>query len=178
MLAFLIWGKMELAPYHNYVARTIQEAGEEGLDWRRTGPSRVLEVLVPDWKESRSPVIWCANYGWVDGNTISWEAVKKGLSWKVYNLGTIYGRKQSHGLELPEYADYIVVPSPGITGEIVTPYGITDWNSIVRARGNWELQGEINAPKGAVSVYRNQVPVEQRDFSNATEWITLSAEAR
>jgi len=180
MLALLIWGKMELAPYHNYVARTIQEAGEEGLDWRRTGPSRVLEVLVADWKESRSPVIWCANYGWVDGNTISWEAVKEGRAWKVYNMGTIFGdqRKASSGLVLPEYADYIVVPSPGMTGEIVTPYGIIDWNSIVRARGNWELQGEINAPKGAVSVYRNQVSSEQRDFSSATEWIRLCGETR
>jgi hypothetical protein len=81
-------------------------------------------------------------------------------------------------LPLPEYADYIVVPSPGITGEIVTPYGIIDWSSIICARGNWELQGEINAPKGAVSVYRNQVSAEQRDFSSATEWIRLCGETR
>ncbi len=178
MLALLIWGKMELAPYHNYVARTIQEAAAEGLDWRRVGPSRVLEVLAVDWKESHSPVIWCANYGWVDGNTISWEAVKQGWAWKVYNLGTIYGRKQNKGLELPEYADYIVIPSPGITGEIETPHGITDWNSIVRARGNWELLGEVKAPKGAVSIYRNNTTIEQRDFSNATEWIKLTAGVR
>ncbi len=180
MLAFLIWGKMEIAPYHNYVARTIQEAGEEGLDWRRTGPTRVLEVLVADWKESRSPVIWSANYGWVDGNTISWEALKQGRAWKAYNMGTVFGRRSTNavGLELPEYADYIFVPSPGISGEIVTPYGITDWNSIVRARGNWELLSEVEAPKGAVSIYRNQDPVEQRDFSNATEWIRFSCETK
>jgi hypothetical protein len=72
----------------------------------------------------------------------------------------------------------VVVPSPGITGEIVTPYGISDWNSIVRARGNWELLGEVKAPKGAVSVYRNQIPVEHRNFSSATEWIKNCAKAR
>ena len=178
LLAMLIWGKMERAPYHNYVARTTQEAGGEGLEWRKNGPSRVLEVLKGNWKSDGTPVIWCASYGWVDGNTISWEAAKEGRPWKVYNMGTIFGaqRKASSGWELPEYADYIVVPSPGITGEIVTPSGVSDWNAIVRACGNWELLGEVKAPKGAASVYRNQIPLENRDFSSATEWIKFSSQ--
>jgi hypothetical protein len=180
VLAMLVWGKIQRAPYHDYVARTIQEEGETGLDWRINGPSRVLEVLKANWKSDGIPVVWCANYGWVDGNTISWEAAKGGRAWKVYNMGTIFGtqRNTSSGLELPEYADYIVVPSPGITGEIVTPYGISDWNSIIRARGNWDLLGEVKAPKGNVSVYRNQVSLERRNFSSATEWIKFCAKAR
>jgi hypothetical protein len=93
-------------------------------------------------------------------------------------MGTIFGtqRNTSSGLELPKYADYILVPSPGIIGEIVTPYGISDWNSIVRARGIWDLLGEVKAPKGNVSVYRNQVSLERRNFSSATEWIKFCAE--
>ena len=183
LLAMLVWGKMERAPYHNYVARTTQEAGEEGLEWRKNGALRVLEVLKANWKSESTPVIWCANYGWADGNTISWEAVKKGLAWKVYNMGTIFGaqRKASSSLELPEYADYIVIPSPGITGEIVTPYGISNWNSIVRAQGNWELLAEVKAPKGSVSIYWNTTAKEKRDFSSATEWIrrcNINAHAR
>jgi hypothetical protein len=35
----------------------------------------------------------------------------------------------------------VVVPSPGITGEIVTPYGISDWNSIVRLKNRLEGAG-------------------------------------
>jgi hypothetical protein len=180
VLAMLVWGKIQRAPYHDYVARTIQEEGETGLVWRINGPSRVLEVLKANWKSDGIPVVWCANYGWVDGNTISWEAAKGGRAWKVYNMGTIFGtqRNTSSGLELPEYADYIVVPSPGITGEIVTPYGISDWNSIIRARGNWDLLGEVKAPKGSVSVYRNQASLERRNFSSATEWIKFCGEAR
>lgn len=180
MLAAVFWGKMERAPYHNYVARTKQEAGEEGLEWRRGGPGRVWQILKGDWKSQASPMIWCANYGWVDGNTISWEALKQGLAWKVYNLGTIFGSSKDvpSGLSLPVFADYLVVPSVGITGEIKTPYGITDWNSIVRARGSWELLGEVQAPKGAVTIYRNNTAIEQRDFSNATDWIKLSAGVR
>ena len=176
--AMLCWKITQVAPYHNYVERTIQEEGEKGLEWRRTGAERVLKVLTANWKSESTPVIWCANYGWVDGNTISWEAAKAGHPWKIYNLGTIFGGQQkgSSGLGLPEYADYIVVPSPGITGEIVTPSGISDWNSIVRARANWELLDEVKAPKGAVFVYRNQVPVEYRNFSGATEWIKFCAE--
>lgn len=130
-----------------------------------------MKVLAADWRDSRAPVIWCANYGWVDGNTISWEALKQELAWKVYNMGTIFGRKQTPGPELPQYADYLVVPSLGITGEIVTPNGITDWNSEILTKTNWKLVDIIKAPKGDVAIYRNWVPVEKRDFSDAAEWI-------
>ena len=171
VFGLLCWRTTQVAPYHKYVDRTIQEEGEMGLEWRRNGPSQVMEVLAADWRDSREPVIWCANYGWVDGNTISWEALKQESAWKVYNMGTIFGRKQTPGPELPQYADYLVVPSPGITGEIVTPNGITDWKAIIRNSSNWELLGEVKAAKGSVSIYRNQVPVEKRDFSTATEWI-------
>ena len=170
VFGLLCWRTTQVAPYHKYVDRTIQEEGEMGLEWRRNGPSQVMEVLAADWRDSRAPVIWCGNYGWVDGNTISWEALKQELAWKVYNMGTIFGRKQTPGPELPQYADYLVVPSPGITGEIVTPNGITDWKAIIRNSSNWELLGEVKAPKGSVSIYRNQVPVEKRDFSTATAW--------
>jgi hypothetical protein len=64
-----------------------------------------------------------------------------------------------------------MIPLAGITGEIVTPNGITDWKAIIRNSSNWELLGEVKAAKGSVSIYRNQVPVEKRDFSTATEWI-------
>ncbi len=180
VLAMLVWGKIQRAPYHDYVARTMMEGGAAGLDWRRSGPEKVFQVLDQNWDQSFAPIIWCASYGWVDGNTISWEAAKGGRAWKVYNMGTIFGSQKnaSSVVELPEYADYIVVPSPGITGEIVTPYGISDWNSIVRARGIWDLLGEVKAPKGNVSVYRNQVSLERRNFSSATEWIKNCAKAR
>ena len=103
------------------------------------------------------------------------------VAWKVYNMGTIFGRKQTLCSELPQYADYLVVPSPGITGEIVTPNRITDWKAIIRSSSNWDLLGEVKAPKGSVSIYRNQVPVEKRDFSTATAWIrrcNINAHAR
>jgi hypothetical protein len=178
VIAMLIWEIIQRAPYHNYVARTMTEEGAVGLEWRRSGSEKVFQVLDQNWDQSFAPIIWCASYGWVDGNTISWEAARNGRPWKIYNLATIFGaqRKTSLGLELPEYADYILVPSPGITGEIVTPYGVSDWNSIARACGNWELIGEVKAPKGTVSVYRNQVPVKDRSFSSATEWIKFSRE--
>lgn len=180
MLAALIWGKMERAPYHNYVERTKQEAGEGGLEWRRGGPGRVWKILKDDWKSQTPPVIWCANYGWVDGNTISWEAVKEGRAWKVYNVGTIFGdqRNVSSGLELPEYADYIVVPSPGITGEILTPYGIFDWNSLIQQKNQWYLIEKIPASKGNVAIYRNRIPIDYRDFSAASDWIKFCDESR
>jgi hypothetical protein len=171
VFGLLCWRTTQVAPYHKYADRTFQEEGEMGLEWRRNGPSQVMEVLAADWRDSRAPVIWCANYGWVDGNTISWEALKQELAWKVYNMGTIFGRKQTPSPELPQYADYLVVPSPGITGEIMTPNGITDWNSEILTKTNWKLVDIVKAPKGDVAIYRNWVPVEKRDFSDAAEWI-------
>ena len=65
----------------------------------------------------------------------------------------------------------MVVPSPGITGEIVTPFGISDWNSEILTKTNWKLVDIVKAHKGDVAIYRNWILVEKRDFSDAAEWI-------
>jgi hypothetical protein len=173
VLAMLVWGKIQRAPYHDYVARTVMEEGAAGLDWRRSGSEKAFQVLDQNWDQSFAPIIWCASYGWVDGNTISWEAAKGGRPWKIYNLGTIFGsqKKASSVLELPEYADYIVVPSPGITGEIVTPYGIHDWSAAAQASGHWDILAKIEAPRGEITIYKNTLPGEARNFETANAWI-------
>jgi hypothetical protein len=44
-------------------------------------------------------------------------------------------------------------------------------NSEILTKTNWKLVDIVKAPKGGVAIYRNWVPVEKRDFSDAAEWI-------
>ncbi len=178
VLAMLVWGKIQRAPYHDYVVRTMQEEGASGLEWRRSGPQKVFQVLDQNWNQSVAPIIWCASYGWVDGNTVSWEAAKGGRPWKIYNLETIFGKdgyNPSRGnFLLPDFADFLVIPSQGVTGEIVTPYGIHDWNATAQASGNWDILAKIEAPRGEIAIYKNNLPREARNFETANAWIQKS----
>jgi hypothetical protein len=86
---------------------------------------------------------------------------------------TLYRRKSRFccQLPLPEYADYIVVPSSGITGEIVTPYGVSDWSATAQASGHWDILAKIEAPRGEITIYKNNLPGEARNFETANAWI-------
>jgi hypothetical protein len=157
------------------VERTELEEGAEGLEWRRTGPQKVYQVLNKDWDQDRTPIVWCANPGWVDGNTVSWEALKARKAWKIYNTGTIFGeigfRPGISKLALPEFADYLLLPDIGMTGEILTPYGIHDWNAVAQASGNWYILQKIRAPRGEILIYKNSIPRQKRDFKFANAWL-------
>lgn len=103
-------------------------------------------------------------------------------------MGTIFGHfsilaesnfsPQTGHFLIPTFADFLVVPSAGITGEIETPHGIHDWNSIISSQGNWALIGVLEAPEGSVSIYRNTLGIKEKDFSSAPEWIKSCDEAR
>jgi hypothetical protein len=65
----------------------------------------------------------------------------------------------------------VVVPSPGITGEIVTPYGVSDWSATAQASGHWDILVKIEAPRGEIVIYKNNLPAEARNFEAANAWI-------
>jgi len=157
MLALIVWTVIKPAPYHNYVERTIQEAGEGGLEWRRNGPRLAYESIQNDWNETGSPSIWCSAYGWVDAKTISWEAIKKGHPWYVETLAGNYDENSKTIVPgiIPESADYLVVPTLGITGEIKMPSTVFDMNPAVRSNSRFQLLSEIKAPQGVIVVYKN-----------------------
>jgi hypothetical protein len=162
MLALIVWTVIKPAPYHNYVERTIKEAGEEGLEWRRNGPSLVYEAIQNDWNGSGSPSIWCSAFGWVDAKTISWEAIKKGHPWYVETLAGSYAENSKTIVPgiIPENADYLVMPSLGITGEIKMPSTCFDMNPAARSNNRFQLRSEIKAPQGFIGIYKkNRTPL-------------------
>ena len=162
MLALIVWTVIKPAPYHNYVERTIKEAGEGGLEWRRNGPRLVYESIQNNWNGSGSPSIWCSAFGWVDAKTISWEAIKKGHPWYVETLAGSYAENSktiAPGI-IPESADYLVVPSLGITGEIKMPSTCFDMNPAARSNSRFQLLSEIKAPQGFIGIYKkNRTPL-------------------
>jgi len=157
LLALIVWTVIKPAPYHNYVERTIQEAGEAGLEWRRNGPKLVFQTIEKNWQGSGSPKIWFAGFGWVDSKTISWEAIKSGKNWYVETLTGTYDQKSKSFVPsaIPESADFFVAPTLGITGEIKMPSTLVDMNPLVRLNKKFALLKEIHAPNGFVSIYKN-----------------------
>lgn len=162
LVAMLCWQTTEIAPYHNYVQRTIAEAGESGLEWRRQGPFRVFEIIeksLNDTAGSSNPIIWCANYGWVDGRTIAWEAVKRGKRWMVF---TELELPKPLKTPFPPYADYFVIADSGVTGSIQTPYSsaiTTNFSKMLDENKNMTLVGEIKDPKGnIIRIIKNNDP--------------------
>ncbi len=116
--ALLCWKTTERAPYHNYVQRTISEAGEAGLDWRRSGPLKVYDAISGVWTKATSPIIWSSAYGWVDGRSIAWEAVLRGRAWMAFNESEL---PEPLSGDIPLYADFLLIQEPGVLGSIKTP---------------------------------------------------------
>lgn len=102
----------------DYVERTREVGGDVALNWRREGPTRMFEVLRPYWRADDPPTVWFAAYGWTDANTTGWEAVRRGVRWKLWNY---YDLPPSSGAPVPDRADLIVVPEPGLMGMLDVP---------------------------------------------------------
>jgi hypothetical protein len=113
----ITWSVTQIAPFNNYNVRTVEEAGQDGLIWRREGPSIVLSKLAPYWHKNHPPVVWVSSCGWVDARTLSWEAILQGKPWRFYGP---YELPHEPRIPPPQ-ADLVIVPSPSVPGRIILP---------------------------------------------------------
>lgn len=113
----ITWCVTQIAPFNNYPARTVSEAGVDGLEWRREGPREVFKLLKHYWSKDHQPAVWVSSFGWVDARTLSWQSILEGKPWRFYNS---YELPHEHHLPPPE-AELVIVPGPSIPGRIILP---------------------------------------------------------
>ncbi|HEY5792279.1 MAG TPA: hypothetical protein VIS74_03210 [Chthoniobacterales bacterium] len=150
-LALIAW---KIPVSQDYVARTRAVGGDAALMWRREAPAHLLEIVQPYWREASPPKAWVAAYGWVDGNTISWEAIRKGLPWKFWNY---YENALPPEESFPSWGEILVVPEPGVMGTIDLPSvkALPQILSDIEKNPNIQQIGQITDPTGkAVRVFR------------------------
>jgi hypothetical protein len=133
----------------DYLARTRALGGDAALEWRRTGPKKVFQLVRSAWHQDTRPKIWVSAYGWVDGNTITWEALKNGLPWKMW---TFFSRVQNPSKEhpIPEWPDIYIVSEPGMMGTVDLPWGKGIPSATLTASQDktLELVGSVSDPNG------------------------------
>jgi hypothetical protein len=131
----------------DYVERTRVVGGDAALNWRRKGPAQVFSLVKKSWVGKTTPKIWFGAYGWVDGNTITWEAVKVGVPWKIWNY---YARQPAIGALYPQWPDVLIIPDPGVIGTIDLPLNksIDAMASAVSRDPAFHRVGQILDPNG------------------------------
>jgi hypothetical protein len=133
----------------DYVTRTKAVGNDAALEWRRKGPKEVFELVRSAWHQDRRPKIWVGAFGWVDGNTITWEALKAGFSWKMW---TYFSRMQnpSEDHPLPDWPDIFIIPQEGVMGTIELPMTklIPAMNLSATKNNKLQLIGGVADPNG------------------------------
>lgn len=124
LLAVIGWAVREIHSHHDYVQKTGELGGEEAIAWRRQGPKKVWEGLRPFVDARAGIAVWCANYGWVDANTVSWEALKEGVPLRVKHPAEI---PMVVGRGLPEEIEIVILPEPGMVGEFASRGNASEW---------------------------------------------------
>ncbi len=150
-LAIFFW---DVPVTQNYVERTREVGGDAALEWRREGPRQVFDLVRAGWDKSEPPQAWAGAYGWIDGNTITWEAITDGLPWKVWNY---YSRQPESGNLYPDWAEILVIPEPGVMGTIDLPLNTTipEMNRTAAEDPALQLVGAVADPAGKeIRVYR------------------------
>lgn len=138
----------------DYVTRTKAVGGDAALEWRRTGPKKVFQLVRSAWHQDGRPKIWVSAYGWVDGNTITWEALKNGLPCKMW---TFFSRVQNPSKEhpIPEWPDIYVVSQLGVMGTVDLPWGkgIPSTEETAAKDKTLELVGTISDPNAKLVLF-------------------------
>jgi hypothetical protein len=148
----------------DYMARTKAVNGDAAVEWRRKGPEEVFQLVRSAWRKDARPKIWVGAFGWVDGNTITWEALKAGVPWKMW---TYFSRLQNPSDEhpLPDWPDIFIIPQEGLMGTIQLPMTklIPSMNAVAAKNPSLRLVGSVTDPKGKlVSVYIRKDSADER----------------
>jgi len=130
----------------DYVAETAK-LGEGAVQWRKEAPERVLDVILDQSAKGTTPVVWCGFHGWLDGNTLSWEAINRGLKWRCLSY---YERPPTTPGHPPSGVDFVVMGAPGLMGMSDLPLnpGLSEMIANIEGDPAWTKLQTIPDPKG------------------------------
>lgn len=137
----------------DYVAETAKQ-GAGVVEWRKEAPARVFEVIRREIPAHTSPVVWFGCHGWLDGNTLSWEAIKRGLKWRALSY---YERSPSVPGQPPDNVDLVVMCENGLSGLSDLPLnsGIPEMIFNIEKNPAWSKVATLGDPNGKlVLIYK------------------------
>jgi hypothetical protein len=131
----------------DYLGETTKQ-GKGAVEWRQKAPGLIFDKILSEAYGQDHPKIWVGAHGWVDGNTLSWEAIKRGLKWKAFSY---YEQSPSLKNEPPKDMDFIVLYPPETMGISDLPLN-KDIIAMIRRTGEihetWRLFSEVADPEG------------------------------
>ena len=144
----------------DYVAETAKLC-KRAVEWRQKAPGLVFDKILSQTSGEEYPKIWVGAHGWLDGNTLSWEAIKRGLRWKAFSY---YEHSPTLKNEPPNDMDFIVLYPPETMGISDSPLN-KDINEMMRRTAampeTWLIFGEIPDPNGnMVLLYKKAVALK------------------
>ena len=131
----------------DYIAETAK-LGKGAVEWRQKAPGLVFYKIISEASGLDHPKTWVGAHGWVDGNTLSWEAIKRGLKWKVFSY---YEHPPVIKNQPPSDMDFVVLYPPKTMGISDLPLNndIIDMLKYTAATPEkWRLFAEIPDPNG------------------------------
>jgi hypothetical protein len=137
----------------DYVAETAKQ-GAGAVAWRKEAPARVFEVIRREIPAHTCPVVWFGCHGWLDGNTLSWEAIKHGLKWRALSY---YERSPSVPGQPPDNVDFVVMCENGLSGLSDLPLnpGIPEMILNIEKNPTWSKLATLSDPNGKlVLIYK------------------------
>jgi hypothetical protein len=151
-LGFLLVWRVPVS--QDYVAETAKQ-GAAAVAWRKEAPSRVFEVIHREIPAQKIPVVWFGCHGWLDGNTLSWEAIKRGLKWRALSF---YERSPSIPGQPPDNVDFVVMCENGLSGLSDLPLnpGIPEMILNIEKNPTWSKVSTLSDPNGKlVHIYKH-----------------------
>jgi hypothetical protein len=124
------------------------------VEWRKEAPSRVFEVIQREIDPSKLPVVWFGFHGWLDGNSLSWEGIRRGYKWRCLSY---YERPPSTAGRPPINVDFVVMGESGLLGMSDLPLnsGISEMIANIESDSMWSKVQSLHDPNGKiVTIYK------------------------
>jgi hypothetical protein len=150
-LGFLVVWRVPVS--QDYVVETAKQ-GAGAVAWRKEAPARVFEVIRRELPAHKIPVVWFGCHGWLDGNTLSWEAIKRSLKWRALSF---YERSPSIPGQPPDDVDFVVMCENGLSGLSDLPLnpGIPEMILNIEKNPAWSKVATLSDPNGKlVHIYK------------------------